>query len=66
MMRKGLRRNRNMEARRQSGAEPLQRQAGREWQPLGFALGTPDLRGYVRGYEQGQISACDIFAAERL
>ncbi|MEX1234090.1 MAG: hypothetical protein WEB56_03785 [Roseovarius sp.] len=55
-----------MEARRQSGAEPLQRQAGREWQPLGFALGTPDLRGYVRGYEQGQISACDIFAAERL
>jgi len=57
-----------LNAARQIGDDRLQRQVGRVPQPHTFTHGTSDQRArwFARGYEQGQMGACDTFGAERL
>ncbi|WP_281966921.1 KPN_02809 family neutral zinc metallopeptidase [Roseovarius nanhaiticus] len=57
-----------LNAARRIGDDHLQRQAGRVPQPHTFTHGTSEQRArwFARGYERGQMSACDTFGAERL
>lgn len=57
-----------MNAAQQIGDDTLQRNAGRVPQPHTFNHGTSEQRQrwFARGYESGQIEACDTFAAEQL
>jgi predicted metalloprotease len=55
-------------AAKQIGDDTLQRNAGRVPSPHTFTHGTSEqrMRWFVRGYETGDIEACDTFAANRL
>ncbi|KIT15902.1 KPN_02809 family neutral zinc metallopeptidase [Jannaschia aquimarina] len=55
-------------AAKQIGDDYLQRRAGRVPAPHTFTHGTSEQRArwFARGYEQGDIRACDTFGAERL
>jgi predicted metalloprotease len=57
-----------LNAARRIGDDHLQRQAGRVPQPHTFTHGTSAQRAhwFERGYDTGQMSACDTFAADRL
>ncbi|MFX0542911.1 neutral zinc metallopeptidase [Roseovarius sp. S4756] len=57
-----------LNAARRIGDDHLQRQAGRVPQPHTFTHGTSEQRSrwFARGYERGQMAACDTFGAERL
>lgn len=57
-----------MHAARQIGDDTLQRNAGRVPQPHTFSHGTSDQRErwFARGYETGDITACDTFGAAQL
>ncbi|WP_375175812.1 neutral zinc metallopeptidase [Pseudooceanicola sp.] len=57
-----------LNAARQIGDDTLQRNAGRIPQPHTFTHGTSDQRArwFARGYESGQIDACDTFGARQL
>lgn len=57
-----------LNAARQIGDDTLQRRAGRVPQPHTFTHGTSEQRArwFARGYETGQIDACDTFGARRL
>ncbi|MDF1855150.1 neutral zinc metallopeptidase [Pseudooceanicola sp.] len=57
-----------LNAARQIGDDTLQRNAGRVPQPHTFTHGTSAQRAgwFTKGYDSGQISACDTFAAKRL
>ncbi|MBT8456922.1 MAG: hypothetical protein HKO95_07980 [Rhodobacteraceae bacterium] len=57
-----------MNAARQIGDDTLQRNAGRVPQPHTFSHGTSAQRQrwFARGYESGDITACDTFGASRL
>ncbi len=57
-----------LNAARRIGDDHLQRQAGRVPQPHTFTHGTSGQRSrwFARGYDSGQMGACDTFAAERL
>ena len=55
-------------AARAIGDDTLQRGAGRVPQPHTFTHGTSEQRArwFARGFETGEIAACDTFSAERL
>ena len=57
-----------LNAARMIGDDHLQRQAGRVPQPHTFTHGTSEQRArwFERGYETGEVAACDTFEAERL
>ncbi|MFX0546455.1 neutral zinc metallopeptidase [Roseovarius sp. S1116L3] len=57
-----------LNAARRIGDDHLQRQAGRVPQPHTFTHGTSEQRSrwFARGYERGQMAACDTFGAEQL
>ncbi len=57
-----------LNAARQIGDDTLQRNAGRVPRPHTFSHGTAEQRSrwFARGYETGEISACDTFGATRL
>ncbi len=57
-----------LNAARQIGDDTLQRNAGRVPQPHTFSHGTSDQRQrwFARGFETGQIQACDTFGATQL
>jgi hypothetical protein len=57
-----------MNAARQIGDDTLQRNAGRVPQPHTFSHGSSEQRQrwFARGYESGDITACDTFGASRL
>jgi len=57
-----------LNAARRIGDDHLQRQAGRVPQPHTFTHGTSEQRSrwFARGYENGQMGACDTFDADRL
>lgn len=57
-----------LNAARMIGDDRLQRQAGRVPQPHTFTHGTSAQRSkwFEKGYDTGQMSACDTFAAARL
>ena len=57
-----------LNAARQIGDDTLQGRAGRVPQPHTFTHGTSQQRAswFARGYDTGQIQACDTFAARRL
>ncbi|HEY9037946.1 MAG TPA: neutral zinc metallopeptidase [Roseovarius sp.] len=57
-----------LNAARRIGDDHLQRQAGRVPQPHTFTHGTSEQRSrwFARGYDSGQMGACDTFAADRL
>jgi predicted metalloprotease len=57
-----------LNAARMIGDDHLQRQAGRVPQPHTFTHGTSEQRSrwFGRGYDTGQISACDTYAARQL
>lgn len=57
-----------LNAARQIGDDTLQRNAGRVPQPHTFTHGTSAQRSrwFARGYESGQVRACDTFAARSL
>jgi predicted metalloprotease len=57
-----------LNAARMIGDDRLQRQAGRVPQPHTFTHGTSAQRSgwFQRGYDSGQISACDTFSTDRL
>ncbi|MCB1340019.1 MAG: neutral zinc metallopeptidase [Pseudooceanicola sp.] len=57
-----------LNAARQIGDDKLQRDAGRVPQPHTFTHGTSAQRSswFKRGYDSGDVSACDTFAARRL
>lgn len=57
-----------LNAARMIGDDHLQRQAGRVPQPHTFTHGTSDQRErwFQRGYDTGQMAACDTFSADRL
>ncbi len=57
-----------LNAARQVGDDTLQRRAGRVPQPHTFTHGTSEQRSrwFARGYEAGQVRACDTFAARSL
>ncbi len=57
-----------MNAARQIGDDTLQRNAGRVPQPHTFSHGSAEQRErwFLRGYESGEIAACDTFGASRL
>lgn len=57
-----------LNAARKIGDDHLQRSAGRVPQPHTFTHGTSEQRSswFARGYESGDMRACDTFAAERL
>ena len=57
-----------LNAARMIGDDYLQEQAGRVPQPHTFTHGTSDQRErwFARGYEAGDMSVCDTFAARRL
>lgn len=57
-----------MNAAERIGDDRLQRQAGRVPRPETFTHGTSAQRAgwFGRGYESGQMAACDTFAADRL
>ena len=57
-----------LNAARQIGDDTLQRRAGRVPQPHTFTHGTSEQRQrwFARGYETGQIGACDTFGARSL
>ena len=57
-----------LNAARMIGDDHLQEQAGRVPQPHTFTHGTSDQRErwFARGYEAGDMSVCDTFAARRL
>lgn len=57
-----------LNAARQIGDDTLQRNAGRVPQPHTFSHGTSEQRQrwFARGFETGQIQACDTFGAEQL
>lgn len=57
-----------LNAARAIGDDTLQRRAGRVPQPHTFTHGTSAQRQswFTRGYETGQMSECDTFAADRL
>ncbi|MCU0912786.1 MAG: neutral zinc metallopeptidase [Rhodobacteraceae bacterium] len=55
-------------AARQIGDDTLQRNAGRTPQPHTFTHGTAEQRSrwFARGYQTGELAACDTFGADRL
>ena len=57
-----------MNAAKQIGDDTLQKSAGRVPQPHTFTHGTSEQRQrwFARGYESGEMRACDTFIAERL
>ncbi len=57
-----------LNAARMIGDDRLQRQAGRVPQPHTFTHGTSKQRAgwFQRGYDSGQMAACDTFNADRL
>jgi predicted metalloprotease len=57
-----------LNAARMIGDDHLQRRAGRVPQPHTFTHGTSEQRArwFARGYESGEVQACDTFAARRL
>lgn len=57
-----------MNAAQQIGDDRLQRRSGRVPQPHTFTHGTSAQRAgwFGRGYESGEMAACDTFAADRL
>jgi predicted metalloprotease len=57
-----------LNAARRIGDDTLQRQAGRVPQPHTFTHGTSEQRSrwFERGFDSGQISQCDTYAAEQL
>ncbi|MGR3759482.1 KPN_02809 family neutral zinc metallopeptidase [Roseobacteraceae bacterium NS-SX3] len=57
-----------MNAAKQIGDDTLQRNAGRVPQPHTFTHGTSAQRQawFARGYESGDLNACDTFSASRL
>lgn len=57
-----------LNAARMIGDDLLQRRAGRVPQPHSFTHGTSDqrMRWFARGFESGEMSACDTFGADRL
>lgn len=57
-----------LNAARMIGDDRLQRQAGRIPQPHTFTHGTSAQRSgwFQRGYDSGQIAACDTFSTDRL
>jgi predicted metalloprotease len=57
-----------MNAAKQIGDDALQRGAGRVPQPHTFTHGTSEQRQrwFARGYESGEVQACDTFSADRL
>ncbi|KZY49032.1 hypothetical protein HKX23_09740 [Sulfitobacter sp. KE29] len=57
-----------LNAARMIGDDHLQRQAGQVPQPHTFTHGTSEQRArwFERGFESGQIAACDTFEADRL
>lgn len=57
-----------LNAARSIGDDHLQRQAGQVPQPHTFTHGTSEQRArwFERGFESGEIAACDTFEAERL
>jgi hypothetical protein len=57
-----------LNAARQIGDDVMQRRAGRVPQPHSFTHGTAEQRQrwFARGYETGDLTACDTFSAERL
>ncbi|WP_113912083.1 neutral zinc metallopeptidase [Roseovarius dicentrarchi] len=57
-----------LNAARRIGDDHLQRQAGRVPQPHTFTHGTSEQRArwFARGYDSGQMGACDTFSADRL
>jgi predicted metalloprotease len=57
-----------LNAARKIGDDTLQRNAGRVPQPDSFTHGTSEQRSrwFARGYQTGDLEACDTFAAQRL
>ena len=57
-----------LNAARMIGDDHLQRQAGQVPQPHTFTHGTSEQRArwFERGFETGEVAACDTFEAERL
>jgi uncharacterized protein len=57
-----------LNAARMIGDDRLQRQAGRVPQPHTFTHGTSEQRArwFERGYDSGQVNACDTFSEDRL
>ncbi len=57
-----------LNAARRIGDDHLQRESGRVPQPHTFTHGTSEQRSrwFARGYEQGQMGACDTFSAAQL
>jgi len=57
-----------MNAAKRIGDDALQRSAGRVPQPHTFTHGTSEQhqRWFSRGYETGEVQACDTFSADRL
>ena len=57
-----------MVAARQIGDDTLQRNSGRVPQPHTFTHGTSEqrMRWFYKGYETGDINACDTFSTDRL
>ena len=57
-----------MNAAKRIGDDALQRGAGRVPQPHTFTHGTSEQRQrwFARGYETGEVQACDTFSADRL
>ena len=57
-----------MVAARQIGDDTLQRSSGRVPQPHTFTHGTSEqrMRWFYKGYETGNINACDTFSTDRL
>lgn len=57
-----------MNAAKQIGDDTLQRNAGRVPQPHTFSHGTSEQRQrwFARGYETGDVQACDTFSTSRL
>jgi uncharacterized protein len=57
-----------LNAARMIGDDHLQRQAGQVPQPHTFTHGTSEQRArwFERGFESGEVAACDTFEAERL
>ncbi len=57
-----------MNAARQIGDDTLQRNAGRVPQPHTFTHGTSEQRQrwFAKGFETGDVRACDTFSAQRL
>ena len=57
-----------LNAARMIGDDHLQRQAGQVPQPHTFTHGTSEQRArwFERGFESGEVAACDTFEADRL